>query len=130
MRPIILLSALVFLGGAPLVAATINTNCTAQVQATGACSSANNGVAGILFGYWVSLTDAAPADPDVGSDAADMKDAICANFGIASGSCTAASADGAVRRYLESLVTAYRRNKKVVAVPAAATPAIDSQQNP
>ena len=111
-------------------AATINTNCTATVQATGACSAANNGVAGVLFGYWASLTDAAPADADINSDAIDLRDAICNNFGIATASCTAAAADGAVRKYLESLVKSYRAQKKITALPAQSNPALDGQQNP
>jgi len=111
-------------------AAAINTSCSATVQATGACSAANNGVAGVLFGYWVSLTDGAPADADINSDAIDLRDAICSNFGIATANCTSATADGAVRKYLEAMVVSYRKSKKVVAIPTVTVPTIDAQQNP
>jgi len=109
-------------------AATSNQTCNATIQATGACSVGNNGVAGVLFGYWASLTDAAPADPNIASDAIDLRDAICANFRIST--CTSAAADGAVRRYLEELVKAYRQAKQIQALSAPTSPTLDGQQNP
>lgn len=114
----------------PVQAATITSNCTATVQGIGACAVADNGKAGVLIAYWASSVDDAPTDSEVASNAADLRDAICANFGVPSASCTAASADGALRRYLEGLVKSYRGSKKVVAIPTVPTPAIDAQVNP
>jgi|SRR6185295_7567500 len=125
-----LLPALLLLLATSAGAATINTNCSATIQSTGACGAGNNGVAGVLFGYWASLTDAAPADADINSDAIDLRDAICANFSIPSGSCTAAAADGAVRKFLENMVKSYRAQKKITAIPAPSNPTLDGQQNP
>jgi hypothetical protein len=93
------------------------------------CSAAQNGASGTIVGFWASNVDAAPADPDVAADSADLRDALCATYGIPAASCTSAAADGALRKYLERLVANYRREKKQAAV-STTTPALDGQQNP
>ena len=107
--------------------ATVNINCTATVQSIGACGVGDNAEAGVLIAYWASLTDDAPGDSEINSNAIDLRDAICAAYGITT--CTKESADGALRKYLEGLVKAYRNNKKVIAIPVQSNPIIDAQGN-
>jgi hypothetical protein len=110
-------------------AATVTQTCSATIQSVGACASADNAKSGILIAYWASSIDEAPADADIASNAADLRDAICLNFGIAPVSCTKEAADGALRRFLEGMVRSYRAAKKVSALPAQAAPVLDSQGN-
>jgi len=111
-------------------AATLTQACNATVQSIGACGAGDNAEAGVLIAYWVSSIDDAPGDADIASNALDFRDAVCSNFGIAPASCTAAAADGALRRYLENLVKAHRQAKKAAALPAQTAPVIDAQSNP
>lgn len=113
-----------------LSAATVTINCTATVQSIGACAASDAGKSGVLIAYWVSSIDDAPGDPDTSSNAIDLRDALCARFSIPPGNCTAAAADGALRKLLVLLVENHRHSKKVVAVPVPTTPVLDGQGNP
>lgn len=124
-----ILAALVLLS-APASAATVSQNCNGTVQGIGACGAGDNGEAGVLIAYWASTIDDAPGDPNVASNAADLRSAICANFGIANGACTAASADGALRRLLTEWVRNYRDQKAKAALAAPPVVTLDAQGNP
>lgn len=128
MKVWILTALLAFASGLGLSAATITTNCTAQIQSTGACGAGDAGESGALIAYWASLVDDAPADPDIQSNALDLRDALCAHFGV--DSCTTTAADGALRRFLENIVKQHRKAKKEAAIVQPATPVLDAQSNP
>lgn len=114
----------------PAAAATVSQNCNATVQGIGACGAGDNGEAGVLIAYWVSTTDDAPGDPNVASNAADLREAICANLATSSGTCTTAGADGALRRMLAEWVRIYRDQKAKAALAAPPAVALDAQGNP
>lgn len=128
MRLILALTLTLTIVAGPLFAATSSRTCDAQLQALGACSPANNGENGVIIVYWASSVDD-DARPEVAADALDLRDAVCARLlGIYSG-CTAAQADGAIRRLLVDLVREYRRQLVEAAQPAAADAALDNQGN-
>lgn len=114
----------------PALAATVSQTCNATVQGIGACGAGDNGESGVLIAYWVSTIDDAPGDPNVASNAADLRDAICANFGITGAACTTAAADGALRKMMVEWVRAYRDGKAKAALAAPPVVALDAQSNP